>query len=622
MYKIHTTKNIYIIIMYRIAATGFGLGLTVVGAYKVKSILNQSSCLELAAQSIDTESTRPYAIPLPSRNTLLTSLQDEKEVFDILVIGGGATGTGVALDAAKRGLKTALVEKYDYSSGTSSKSTKLVHGGVRYLQNAILKLDREQYGLVKEALFERANVLNSAPHIATPLPIMLPVYKWWQVPYFWVGIKAYDLVAGRQLVKKSYFVGKRKTLEMFPMLKDENLCGSIIYYDGQQNDSRMNLSLAMSAVRNGAKCVNHVEVVNLLFDSKKKDEPAKVNGARMRDMFTGDEWDVKAKCVVNATGPFTDSIRKMSNDNTAKICQPAAGTHIVLPDYYCSKDVGLLDPATSDGRVVFVLPWEGYTIAGTTDHKCDVTFNPESTEQEILFILDQIKKYIRPDIEVRREDVLAAWSGLRPLVSDPSSKDTKSISRNHVIEVNENQLVTIAGGKWTTYRSMSQDTVDAAIKQCNLQPKDACSTSGYLVEGAENWHSSHYISLVQKYGIETEVAQHLSHTYGSKSDEVLELAKPSGKRWPLVGERLIQELPFLKSEVLYSVRNEYACTVIDVIARRIRLAFLNVYAAKDVIPSVIQIMSEELEWDETRKQKEHTDTIEFLKTMGLPKDQN
>jgi glycerol-3-phosphate dehydrogenase len=289
---------------------------------------------------------------IPTRSEQLTSLQTGEQ-FDILVIGGGVTGCGVALDSITRGLSTALVEKEDFGSGTSSRSTKLIHGGVRYLQKAIMGLDYEQYKLVKEALHERANLLEIAPHLSHPLPIMLPVYKWWQVPYFWFGIKMYDFVSGKKLVKSSFYVSKARALEEFPMLQGNKLCGAIVYYDGQHNDARMNLAIALTAAREGARVANHVEVLHLI---KEKDI---IKGAHVRDVLTGKEWNIFAKVIVNATGPFTDSIRQMDDPTVANICQPSAGVHVVVPDYYSPRRMGLLDPSTSDGRVIFFLPWEG-----------------------------------------------------------------------------------------------------------------------------------------------------------------------------------------------------------------------------------------------------------------------
>ncbi|KAM3917564.1 glycerol-3-phosphate dehydrogenase, mitochondrial [Leptodactylus fuscus] len=546
---------------------------------------------------------------LPSREAQLLTLENTKE-FDVLVIGGGATGCGCALDAVTRGLKTALVERDDFSSGTSSRSTKLIHGGVRYLQKAIMRLDVEQYKLVKEALHERANLLEIAPHLSAPLPIMLPVYKWWQMPYYWVGIKAYDLVAGSQCLKTSYVLSKSKALELFPMLQKDRLVGAIVYYDGQHNDARMNLAIALTAARYGAATANYTEVVGLLKKTDLESGTERVCGARCRDVLTGQEFNVRAKCVINATGPFTDSLRKMDNQQTSKICQPSAGVHIVMPGYYSPDNMGLLDPATSDGRVIFFLPWEKMTIAGTTDTPTEVTHHPIPTEEDINFILTEVRNYLSSDVEVRRGDVLAAWSGIRPLVTNPNSTDTQSISRNHVVDVSETGLVTIAGGKWTTYRSMAEDTLDAAIKAHNLK-SGPCRTVGLFLEGGKDWSPTLYIRLVQDYGLESEVAQHLAATYGDKAFEVAKLAKVTGKRWPIVGKRLVSEFPYIEAEVKYALR-EYACTAVDVISRRTRLAFLNVQAAEEALPRIVDIMGKELNWKDQRKKEELEAAKQFL----------
>lgn len=267
------------------------------------------------------------------------------------------------------------------------------------MQKAIMGLDVEQYRMVKEALHERANLLDIAPHLSYPLPIMLPVYKWWQLPYFWVGIKMYDLVAGKKCIKSSYAISKERALELFPMLKKDKLVGAIVYYDGQHNDARMNLSIALTATRLGATIANHTRVVELLRE-KGEDGKEQLCGAKVKDEITGREITVKAKCIINATGPFTDTIRKLDNQATKEICAPSMGVHITLPDYYSPEQMGLLDPNTSDGRVIFFLPWEGRTIAGTTDTSCSVTHKPAPTEDDIQFILQEVKNYLNPDVEV------------------------------------------------------------------------------------------------------------------------------------------------------------------------------------------------------------------------------
>ncbi|XP_029370949.1 glycerol-3-phosphate dehydrogenase, mitochondrial isoform X2 [Echeneis naucrates] len=591
----------------RTAVIGGGAVATVFGLSQLIEYRKAQARLDNVAAVADLNV--PYAEEFPSRQAQLTALRTTEE-FDVLVVGGGATGAGCALDAVTRNLKTALVERSDFSSGTSSRSTKLIHGGVRYLQKAIMQLDYEQYMMVKEALHERANLLEIAPHLSAPLPIMLPIYKWWQLPYYWAGIKMYDLVAGIQCLKSSYILSKTKALELFPMLKKDKLVGAIVYYDGRHNDARMNLAIALSAARYGAIIANYTEVVHLLKTKDPQTGKEKVCGAHCRDVITGQEFDVKAKCVINATGPFTDSLRKMDNQQTQNICQPSAGVHVVMPGYYSPDNMGLLDPATSDGRVIFFLPWEKMTIAGTTDTPTNVTAHPIPGEDDINFILREIRSYLSPDVEVRRGDVLAAWSGIRPLVTDPNSKDTQSICRNHIVSTSDSGLVTIAGGKWTTYRSMAEETLDAAIKAHNLSASP-CKTVGLLLEGAKGWTPTLYIRLVQDYGLENEVAQHLASTYGVKAFDVAKMAHVTGQRWPIVGKRLVSEFPYIESEVLYAIK-EYACTAVDVIARRTRLGFLNVQAADEALPRIVQIMGKELDWSQERRTAELDAARKFL----------
>ncbi|KAI9149817.1 mitochondrial glycerol-3-phosphate dehydrogenase [Blastocladiella emersonii ATCC 22665] len=572
---------------------------------------------------------------LPTRSELLNALQGKAKdgsplerdansardpaEFDLLIIGGGATGTGVALDAATRGLKVALVERDDFSAGTSSRSTKLVHGGVRYLEKAFMELDYEQYKLVCEALHERATFLEIAPYLAYQLPIMLPLYKWWQLPYYWAGCKAYDLLAGKEALESSYILSKTKALEAFPMLRTDDLVGALVYYDGQHNDSRMNVALALTAISHGATVANHVEVVELVKkDVDGKDVP-QICAAVCRDTLTGETFTVKAKGVVNATGPFTDGIRKLDAPTAEEIVAPSAGVHIILPNYYAPADMGLLDPQTSDGRVIFFLPWQGGTIAGTTDTPTDVSANPRATEDEINWILSEVRRYLSPDVKVRRGDVLAAWSGIRPLVRDPAASSTAGLVRNHMLHVTPSGLLTIAGGKWTTYRCMAEETVDLAIETFQLEPTHAKSrTESTLLIGSHGYSKTMFIKLVQHFGLETEVAKHLASSYGDRAWAVAALARATGKSWPLFGKRLVGNYPYLEAEVRYAVRREYACTAVDVLARRTRLAFLNSLAAAQALPKVIAIMQNELGWDEARCRAEYDGAMEFLTYMGLP----
>ncbi|KDE04235.1 glycerol-3-phosphate dehydrogenase [Microbotryum lychnidis-dioicae p1A1 Lamole] len=535
--------------------------------------------------------------------------------FDLLVVGGGATGAGVALDAASRGLRVALVERDDFSSGTSSKSTKLVHGGVRYLQKAVFELDYEQYKLVREALHERKTFLYTAPYLSHPLPIMLPIYKYWQVPYYFAGTKMYDILAGSANMESSYLLGKGKALEAFPMLKADGLVGAVVYYDGQHNDSRMNMALIMTAVQYGAVAANHVEVTELI-----KDQNGQIKGAKMRDVLTGKKWETKAKGVINATGPFTDGLRQMDEPSVQPIVSPASGVHITLPNYYAPAKIGLLDPATSDGRVIFFLPWQGNTIAGTTDSPAAVEQHPVPKEEEIEWILNEVRNYLSPDIRVRRGDVLSAWSGLRPLVSDPDAKDTQSLVRNHMINVSSSGLLTIAGGKWTTYRAMAEETVDRAIQEYGLQPMRGCVTTKLRLLGSHGWSKMMFIKLIQQFGLESDVAKHLTDTYGDRAWAVCSMAEPTGLRWPVHGKRLDPVYPYIEAEVTWACRREYAATAVDVIARRTRLSFLNAEAALEALPTVIDIMAKELGWSKAQQNQQFKDAATFLHSMGLKQE--
>jgi len=566
------------------------------------------------------------------------TLKPSDDIYDLLVIGGGATGTGIALDAASRGLKVALVERDDFSSGTSSKSTKLVHGGVRYLEKAVWNLDYKQYELVVEALRERKNFLYTAPHLSSWLPVMLPLQKWWQAPYFWVGTKFYDFLAGEEGVKSSYFLGRSKALDAFPLLKQDHLVGALVYYDGQHNDSRMNISLAMTAAMYGATMANHVEVTGL-----EKDANGKLCGARVRDLIptrdgkTESEFTVRAKGIVNATGPFSDAITHMDEPKMRDMVAPSLGVHVMLPGYLSPQNMGLLDPSTSDGRVMFFLPWQGNVIAGTTDTPCSVTQNPVAKEEDIKWIMDEIRNYLTPDINLQRSDILAAWSGIRPLVKDPNSKKTESLVRSHLVTVSDSGLLTCAGGKWTTYRQMAEDAVDKAIEVFNLKPgpltrkayvgglngpddaatpNGTCQTHVIRLAGAHGWAQTLFVDLIREFGIDSDIAQHLAHSYGDRAWAVLAPYEGTNTH----PRRLSQRYPFIDAEARYAVHNEYAQTAVDVLARRTRLSFLDAQAALQALPRVIDLMGDELSWSKNRRQLEWTDSVKFLASMGLPED--
>jgi len=356
---------------------------------------------------------------------------------------------------------------------------------------------------------------------------------------------------------------------------------------------------------------------------------------------TAPEFKIKAKGVINATGPFSDAIRKMDDFSVQEIVAPSSGVHVILPGYYSPSNMGLIDPSTSDGRVIFFLPWQGNTIAGTTDAPCAIAQNPIAGEEEINWILSEIKGYLAPDINVRRGDVLAAWSGIRPLVRDPKAKKTEGLVRNHLITTSDSGLITVAGGKWTTYREMAEQTVDEAIKEFKLTTRPvpnpprvsgtdlidegakeldgSCKTHKVRLIGAHGFSKTLFINLIQHYGIETEVAKYLTTNYGDRAWTVAALSDPTEQRFPIRGKRISALYPFTDGEVRYAVRHESAETAVDVIARRTRLAFLNAQAALEALPTVIDLMAEELKWDAKRQDREFKDAVQFLGSMGLPK---
>lgn len=403
----------------------------------------------------------------------------------------------------------------------------------------------------------------------------------------------------------------------------------------------MNISLAMTAALYGATVVNHVEVTGLT-----KGPDGKINGATVKDRITefngktSEQFNIRAKGVINATGPFTDAIRKFDEPTVQEIVAPSSGVHVVLPGYYSPSNMGLIDPHTSDGRVVFFLPWQGNTIAGTTDAPCQISQNPIAGEEEINWILNEVQNYLQPDIRVRRGDVLAAWSGIRPLVRDPNKAKSEGLVRNHLVTTSDSGLVTISGGKWTTYRQMAEEAVDEAIAQFGLKtgpvknpPRvsgtevvddaafldGSCQTHQVKLLGAHGWSKTLFINIIQHFGLETEVAKHLTEAYGDRAWQVAALCAPTEERYPVRGKRISPLYPFVDGEVRYAMRHESAQTAVDVLGRRTRLAFLNAQATLEALPTVIDLMSEELKWDSKRKDREWKDALSYLGSMGLPK---
>lgn len=476
---------------------------------------------------------------------------------------------------------------------------------------------------MQEALHERSTLLRNAPHLAHELPIMTPCYAWWEVPYYWAGMKMYDAIAGARALSWSYYLGPRKSRAQFPTMAESrpdgaSLKGTIVYYDGQFNDARLAVSLAVTAALAGATVLNYAEVTGLL-----KDESGRVVGAKVTDRLTNTTKDVYARSVVNATGPFADALRHMSEPAAKPMILPSAGVHVTLPDYYSPEGTGLIVPKTRDGRVVFMLPWLGHTIAGTTDAECGVTMRPQAHEAEIQFILDAIAEYLT--VRVRRSDVQSAWSGIRPLAIDPNAKDTASASRDHVVTVDPDGMITVTGGKWTTYRLMAQDTVDRVLKERErLAPGSAragpCVTERLPLVGAAGFYPALFTEVAQTYrvphrpgAIDTKIAKYLVESYGDRATEVTRIAEERK-----LGRRVVQGHPVLEAEVVYAVHNEYCERPEDFLARRTRFAFLDKRACEQALPRVVELMAQEKGWGRWRKRAELKRAEEFLKTFDSP----
>ena len=500
----------------------------------------------------------------------------KKESFDLLVIGGGATGSGVAFDAALRGLSVALVDSGDFSGQTSSKSTKLLHGGVRYLEKAFKELDFSQFKLVKAGLEERSTVLKIAPHLSRPLPIIIPVYSWFQASYYWAGIKAYDLLSGRHTIGKSRFISKEVVQQYFPKMDRTRVKGAILYFDGQFDDARLNVSLVLSTIHQGSAASNYVKVIDFEYLD------GKVVGALVEDQETQETWTVKAKAFVNATGPFSDQIRKLDNPSVPKTMVGSIGTHLVIKQDFAPKHTGILIPKTSDGRVLFLLPWQGHTLVGTTDIPINIAPDSVPSDDEVAYLLDHLRKYL--GIRVSSEDILAKWSGIRPLVSEGNAKKTAKLSRDFVIERSASGLYSLMGGKWTSYRKMGEKLLNRMIEDETLPKCQDCQSNFSPVIGGEPpWEGMD--DALQAY--DEDIQQHLYHAYGTRCVDVVKLAKDRN-----LEKRLHPNHPLIEAEVVWAVLEEMAIHPDDVLSRRVRLKMLDQAATDEVKERVIELMKQ------------------------------
>lgn len=484
-----------------------------------------------------------------------------REPFDAVIIGGGATGLGVALDASLRGLRVALVERGDFAQGTSSRSTKLVHGGVRYLAQG-------DFRLVHEALRERANLLANAPHIARPLSFVMPAYKAWHLPFYGAGLMAYDLLAGRAGLGKTRFMGPGRVRAMLPTVKAEGLLGGVSYWDGQFDDARLAIAIARTAERNGAVLANHCEAKSLVGDGRS------LTGVEAVDRETGKGFVIRSRCIINAAGVWADGLLKDAAHAVHRpLVAPSQGVHLSFDRSFLPVDSAVFWPKTSDGRVLFAIPWLGKTIVGTTDsRRGEVPWEPEPLPGEIDYLLRECAGFFA--VPPKRSDILSAWAGLRPLVNPDAaggSRETKSISREHTVLVRPDGLVTVTGGKWTTYRSMAQDVLDRCRDAGLVSPRGPCVTETARLVGA------------QAAGNPSLAAPASLASYGSEAAIVQSL--PGADR--LVAPDLTEAM------VRFAVRHEHARTVGDVLARRSRLLFLDAAAALAAAGDVAAVLASE-----------------------------
>jgi len=523
-----------------------------------------------------------------NRNESLLKL--ENELFDICIIGGGASGAGCALDAVLRGYKVALIDKNDFAAETSSRSTKLIHGGVRYLEQAFKNFDFGQLKQVRHGLEERHIVLNNAPHLARPLALMTPVSSWIEGLYFSIGLRMYDWFATNDSLPKSKWLKKDEVLARIPTLNKTKLHSAVMYYDGQLDDARYCLALAQSASEAGAVVANYIEVLGF-----EKNQQGKLDGVKVTDTQSAKGFTIKAKLVINCTGPFSDKIRHFANNNLPGRIRPSKGVHVVLPYEVLNSDHAMLIPKTPDGRVVFAIPFEGSMLLGTTDTESDdLETEAKLNKSEVDYLVSTLNPYLADKIDISK--IKAGFGGLRPLLSADPNKSTKTLLRDHEIEIDPvSGLVSLLGGKWTTYRLMAKDTIDQADQL--LGQHNECLTATHMLVGGANYDYNSWQYLAKDYNLPEDVCKHLVKKYGSRAGEVAKLTTFND---PLK-EKLHPEYPYIKAEILYAVRNEMAVTPRDILARRIRFEITDWQATLHVLSQVVGLMAPELGWDDVEK---------------------
>jgi glycerol-3-phosphate dehydrogenase len=532
--------------------------------------------------------------------------------FDVCVIGAGATGSGTALDAQLRGLSTVLIEAGDFASATSSRSTKLIHGGIRYLQEAVTDLDPGQYNVVKRALRERRIMLDNARFLAHPMEFLVPCYSWWQAFYYGVGTKIYDRIAGKQNFFASRFRSAKDAVTRWPLLQADGLKGAIVYADGQFDDARYAVALVQTFTEAGGEVVNHARVIGL-----KHDAAGKIREAEIEDQLTGARTTVQAKVFVNCTGPYSDHIREMASPGVEKRLRLSKGVHILLP--LEERTAGaMVVPKTDDGRVIFAIPWLGRLLVGTTDD--EVTHEEELVvkRSEADYLLKQLNRFLSRPYDI--SEIVGGFAGVRPLVSQGKGGKTKKLIREHEVEVDrESGLISVLGGKWTTYRAMAEDAVNAVQLQLSL-PAGGCITRDSHLSGSEGYSESYPETLVTSYGIPEATARHLAEKFGTRATAVLDLAQHE----PELARPIVEGYPAIRGEIAYSARYEMAATLDDVLERRTGLQFFSWQLAIAAAPAAAAVMQREMGWDAAHTQREVMEYTTMLaaraEKIGLAKD--
>ena len=520
------------------------------------------------------------------RKTFIDKLADTSITWDFVIVGGGATGLGAAVDAASRGFKVILLEQADFTKATSSRSTKLVHGGVRYLAQG-------DVSLVIEALRERGLMRQNAPHLVKDQRFIIGNYKWWEKSFYTIGLTVYDVLAGKRGLGRSMPMSKKSVLNEIPQINQNGLTGGVVYYDGQFDDSRMGINLMQTAVEQGAVVLNYAKVTGLTKNDKNR-----ISGVDVQDTFTGNNYHLNTKVVINATGIFVDELMIMDAPEKENIVRPSQGVHLVVDKSFLGGDSAIMIPKTSDGRVLFGVPWHDKVVLGTTDTPLkEFVLEPKALDEEIEFILKTAGQYLAK--QPRREDVLSVFAGLRPLAAPKSNADgskTKEISRSHKIVVSDSGLVTITGGKWTTYRDMAEDVIDRAIKDAGL-PELECKTRDLHIHGyKENVDRSNF-----------------NYVYGSDLEKIKALESQSTE----YSEKLHPEYDYTGAEVVWAVRKEMAFTIEDVLARRLRILFLDARAAIDMAPKTAQLMAKEMGKDTAWENSQVSEFIQLAQNYLL-----